>query len=212
MTERRIAKAHASAPATVDPEVAALRQDFDQAEMAERDACFRYVRIGLRCLRKKEQLGHGKFMPWITAALNQARQRRANRYMQIASAFIERKQLSTDQVIALIGDAPSSARTEAEQMLLDFVGGRTQTELLAELARPRLGGAREGAGRKAQTETYLREMAEEFYDELCRSLHEDTTTARPANRYARLRIERLREISAQLRDTKRVIDSQIAKG
>lgn len=207
--------AHTTPPTAVAPadaDAAALRLDFEQAEMAERDACLRYVRIGLRCLRKKDSLPHGQFLNWLAGAINQVRQRKAQRYMQIAQAFIEEKKLAGEHVAALCGDAATPAAQEAEQLLLKFIDGRPMTQLLSDLARPKLGGARPGAGRKPNTNEYLREAAEAHWRGLLNQLHLDTTSGKPNRQYARLGLPLLKQISAQLRDTKRVIDTLIAKG
>lgn len=109
-----------------------LLAEFAQYDLAERDVNLRGIRIGLICLRAKAALPHGQFMAWKSAFVTSARERQTQNFTLLARLFLADKRVTPEQVQSLCtSDAAGAAGkpTEEQQLLLDFIGGRTQAEL-----------------------------------------------------------------------------------
>jgi hypothetical protein len=111
---------------------AQLNEDFQQYDMAERDAAFRGLRIGLRLIQAKGLIPHGQFEAWRDATVTQARKAQCARFMRLATRALADGKLSDGTVKALCDGGSVREEKQAQQQLLDFIGGRSQAELFAD--------------------------------------------------------------------------------
>ncbi len=121
----------------------------------EREAAKRAVRMGLMLKSAKEMLPHGAFMGWCTDNIP-IKDRQINKFMKLAEFFLQHAQIPRGEML-LLGDGgeqePTKEAQRAEQLLLDFVGDKSQNELFAQYG---VGGSRVGAIQKR-----LRDMTPE---------------------------------------------------
>ena len=109
---------------------------------------FHSVKAGLLMLQIKAQLAWGAWLPWIKANA-QFSARECQRCMQMGEGFIRDGKLEHREVLLLTDGADKNPkqRKAAEQLLLDFVGDRTQEQILA------LYSKRGGQGKAAMQQT-----------------------------------------------------------
>ncbi len=81
-------------------------------------------------IRARQLIGHGQYGHWLSKNLKEVRWRQAYRFRALAEAWIERQQLQPCEALLLAEpETPPAERRRVEQMLFDFVGGRSQAEL-----------------------------------------------------------------------------------
>lgn len=97
---------------------------------AESEAAFYALQMGIYLEWVKPQLPHGSFEAWREQQIGISKQH-ASKFAQAARAAMERKELKGLRPELLLGDGRE--RKSAEQMLLDFVDGRSQRQLFADL-------------------------------------------------------------------------------
>lgn len=107
-----------------------LRAEVEQLLMAEKDAAFRSLRIGVLLVAARDHLPHGHFEKWLKASAPDLSEGRRRYCMIIARKFMEKGQIAAPQVKALC--APKLEQKH-EQLLLDFIGGRSLVELMDDL-------------------------------------------------------------------------------
>lgn len=124
----------------------------------ERDAAMRAVRMGLLLLSVKQTLPAGEFMGWCEANIPIVH-RQANRFMKLAEFFLQHAKLPAGVMLLLTSGAQAGSKAkQAEQLLLDFIGDRSQAELFAQYGV--VGGKREITGHRRTMEEIEREQAQ----------------------------------------------------
>lgn len=118
----------------------------------ERDAALRAVKMGLMLKRAKELLPHSEFMPWCEKNIP-IKDRQINRFMKLSEYFLKNARLPENEVLLLTNGTASKEASKAEQLLLDFVGDKSQSELFAQYG---VGGSKVAAIQKR-----LRDMTPE---------------------------------------------------
>lgn len=126
-----------------------IGDEFEQFQMANRDAAYRGIRIGILLLDAKAKLAHGEFMPWLEKNCAGITQRSANLFMRDASVAIESKKLRGLETL-LLGGGTKADLAKADKLLLEFIDGRTQAELREDLK----GGKKEKSRDQQQREQY----------------------------------------------------------
>jgi hypothetical protein len=109
-----------------------LREELEQYDLAERDANLRGIRIGLICLQAKAALPHGTYEAWVAQHVGQVRIRQVQNLTALSKQFLAAKKLSAEQVQQICTSDAAGGQgqpTEEQQLLLDFIGGRTQAEM-----------------------------------------------------------------------------------
>ncbi len=145
-------KAKFALSANLQPYIERLREEVQQLVMAERDAAFRGLRVGIMLEFFKQQVPHGFFMAWAKATIPELGVRQRNYCMAVARRYVEQQKLAEPQVKAL--SAPKLEQKH-EQLLLDFIGGRSQAELMDDLGVKLSGPKRTGGDNMFQK--WLRE-------------------------------------------------------
>jgi hypothetical protein len=110
-----------------------IREDFSQADLADRDLSFRNIRIGVRLIQAKSLIPHGGFDAWRKKEFTEARERKCRYSMSLAQSWIEQQQVGSGDLRVLLEGGEKKAESKVEQLLLEFIGGRTQAELLSDL-------------------------------------------------------------------------------
>ena len=131
--------------------------EFGAYYQMEREAAMRAVKMGLMLKSAKETLFHGEFMPWCEQNIP-IKDRQINKFMKLAEFFLQNAKLPAQDVLLLTdGEQGSAEQKNAQQLLLDFVGDRSQAELFAHYGVT--GGKREITGHRRTMEDIDREEA-----------------------------------------------------
>lgn len=135
-----------------------IRTEYDAYLKIERDAAMRAVRIGVLLLTTKQTLQHGEFMEWALAN-TQIKDRQANRFMKLAEYFLQHAKLPAQDVLLLMDgeEGTSKEQQTTQQLLLDFVGEKSQAELFAFYGVT--GGKRDVVGKRRTLEEIERDEA-----------------------------------------------------
>lgn len=101
---------------------------------AQVESTFRALRFGVLMFMAKEQLGHGKFMPWQKEHFEQARTQ-CGYYMRLTERFVEDEKVTADEVLALTNtpldaEPTEAVAIEARKKASEFVGSSSLNELL----------------------------------------------------------------------------------
>jgi hypothetical protein len=133
-----------------------INADFDTYKEHEKEATKSMLKIGLMLEYAMEQLPHGQLMKWVERNLTLS-YKHATRFRQLAKVFIKANQLNEGEAFALVDPANSQAALadRLQQMAFDFLGDKTQGELLEEhgirFREPKkIGGFHPGPGRAAK--------------------------------------------------------------
>ena len=107
-----------------------INTDFVEYEKHESAAMVHAMRIGLMMIRARQLMGHGQYGSWLKKSLQEVRWRQAYNFRALAEAWIERQKLDRGEALLLAEpEAEPAERRRVEQLLFDFVGGRSQAEL-----------------------------------------------------------------------------------
>jgi|GEM_PF-4063072 len=133
----KIGKGKVATVATLQSLASQIDTDFNEYEKHERAAMFFALRIGVTMVVAKELCDHGDYLKWIHKSVRTVRLRQAYNFRALAEAFIEQKKLEKNELLLLTEPPGETAAykdrcAKTEQLLLDFIGGRSQAELFAE--------------------------------------------------------------------------------
>ena len=104
--------------------------DFDEYEKHERAAMIFALRIGVAMVLAKEICEHGEYLKWVHKSVLTIRLTHAYRFRSLAEAFIENQKLERKQMLMLTeAQSDKQDKLRAEQLMFDFIGGRSQAEL-----------------------------------------------------------------------------------
>lgn len=123
-----------------------LKHDLAAYGQVERNAAFLAIRVGMVLNRVKLSLPHGQLWKWVEGNVGNYVERHLRRFMTLAEKFIAEHNLKPAQLSA-ISEADAQKASPATQLVMDFIGGRSQAELFAEYGiavkdKKPMGGAR----------------------------------------------------------------------
>ena len=110
-----------------------IRVEWDAYTHSKRESTRREIRLGLLLIIAQARIEHGNFVPWLEAN-SPVKLRQSYRFIKVAKLFIARAQLPAENVLLLSDGQGGTAKQQQhlQQLLLDFVGDRSQAELFAE--------------------------------------------------------------------------------
>lgn len=147
-----------------------LRNQLERVRAADLDAANRAVSIGLILCRAKALLPKGEFGDWLKSLLGEGySERHARRCMRLGEWVL--KQKPEFEALLMASEAGDEhAQDVLDLQILEFVAGRTQTELFVAagvLRHSPAGGARE-AERRCSPE----QRARETWNGICGTIHQ----------------------------------------
>lgn len=125
----------------VKPDATALRERLRVADAinvyaafkrADNEAAFYALQLGIYLEWVKPQLEHGEFDNFKTDVLRISAQH-GRRFQESARLAMKQKELMGLKPQALLGEGGAKQRKAAEQMLMDFIDGRSQAQLFNDL-------------------------------------------------------------------------------
>lgn len=110
-----------------------INTDFVIYQKHEMEATTLMLKLGLMVEMAKQNLKHGQLQKWIQNATDLS-YRHAHRFHQLAKIFIDVQKLKSGEVFALVDptNSESALADKLQQMAVEFLGDKSQAELLAE--------------------------------------------------------------------------------
>lgn len=118
--------------AAVEPLVEQVRGAYDLFKKRDAEAGFLALQIGLFLVWAKPQIPQGQFETWRESVLGIS-DRHARRFASAAWQAMARNELKGIDVEMLMGGGSQAEQKANEQLLMDFIGDRSQSELFDDL-------------------------------------------------------------------------------